>query len=324
MAEIRFFWEEPVPVELIYESWSAAFHVDRDKNEWIRMWDWRFRNNPFSVQPLVSYIMEGGVVACFYGVSPIDLMAPDGTTLKSGLMNMGFTHPDHQGKGYYLDLNNEMHNRLNQLGFQTIFGFANHNSHYVYRKYLDWMDIGLLTTFQLSAGKHKLFLDKHTGYTANAVPVDDNLIKILGKYFVTTCAYHCSRVPEYLSWRVQANPYNKYSAIGVFNGSTMAAVAIYKEYDGHAADIMEIFREDIVATDNAAMLKCICQFLIKAGFKKLNMWSNLHTEEHLELEKLGFIETSVTTHFGVIDFGKHEGISDIHNWHYRFLDSDVY
>ena len=50
----------------------------------------------------------------------------------------------------------------------------------------------------------------------------------------------------------------------------------------------------------------------------------LHTEEHLILEKIGFREETVTTHFGVIDFTGQDGISDIRNWHYRFLDSDLY
>jgi hypothetical protein len=54
------------------------------------------------------------------------------------------------------------------------------------------------------------------------------------------------------------------------------------------------------------------------------MWSNLHSTEHVELEKFGFQETVFSTYFGVILFDKIPELAKYKKWHYRLMDSDVF
>lgn len=125
-------------------------------------------------------------------------------------------------------------------------------------------------------------------------------------------------------WRLVNNPAKRYRLLrGSLNGEPVC-YAIYKSYADTDADLMELFfpRDSRIPRETA--LRGLAGHLLASGFKAVNLWSNLHTEEHLILEKIGFREETVTTHFGVIDFTGQDGISDIRNWHYRFLDSDLY
>jgi hypothetical protein len=65
---------------------------------------------------------------------------------------------------------------------------------------------------------------------------------------------------------------------------------------------MEFFYDsEIVKDKNDILIESLnyIQFHRKVD---INIWSNLHSEEHLVLEKNGFMETKFSTYFGVIKF----------------------
>ena len=63
---------------------------------------------------------------------------------------------------------------------------------------------------------------------------------------------------------------------------------------------------------------------MEKGIKKINMWSNLNSEEHLMLEKIGFIECQFNAYFVYYPINIIFNNIDIKDMHYRFIDSDVY
>jgi len=323
MAKVRFFWNDPLDPDQVRLSWCAAFNRSIDTDTWSKVWNWRYQGNPLSEIPMAAYIIDNGMLACFYAVSPVYLITPQGSVIHSGLMNMGFTHPEHQGKGFFQILNTELNNNLHSRGFNAIFGFANHNSHYAYRKYLRWTDIALLTNFELDASHLRYLKTADRAYQVSIVSIDDDLITRLESYCVAEGKYYVARNREYLSWRIKNNPEHNYNGIGIHKGDGLVCCAIYKRYGDYEADIMEVFYQSVTG-NHCDMLFMMSEYLVQLGFRKINIWSNLHSQEHLELEKVGYRETFANTHFGVIDFADNKGITDLRLWHYRFMDSDVY
>jgi len=242
----------------------------------------------------------------------------------AGHMIAGFTNPKFQGKGYYLEMNNQMHERLKTMGFKCLYGLANGNSHYSYRKYLEWKDVALLTNFKLSRNNQKMGLEVDSAYRCNREDLSLDLLHRISSCYVAGDKYHIKRSFASLKWRLLEHPVNDYYCITTFKGNSVLAYTIIKPYLSEEADIMEIFytSEDLLGLPS--ILTAIAGFLLNNGYGFINVWSNLFSDEHLTFERIGFTESMASTYFGVINFADLSDIDSIHKWHYRFLDSDVY
>lgn len=320
MAKVQFFWEHPLPYEQIVESWSAAFNRKFDPANW----QWWLEDNPLGDKILAAYILEGRTLACFYAVSPRTIVSPQGKFLKSGLMNAGFTHPAYQGKGYYLRMNEALHDKLKAMGYNCIFGFANHNSHYSYRRYLGWEDLGLLTCFRITSATAKSRWLARSELSTEVISSADIDLEDMSYFFVTGDKYHILRSMDFLHWRLLDSPLHDYQFLAITKAGEILAYAVFKLYQNAESDIMEIFVNPDCLNQQGEILSAVTKYFLDSGYGSVNLWSNLFSDEHLILEKLGFREIEANTYFGVIDFSGNVGVSDIHNWHYRFLDSDVY
>jgi len=323
-SEVNFYWEKPIDPLLIKVAWEDAFSRKISNEQWIQLWDWRFLNNPFSDKIIAAYVLKSNTIACFYAVSPMLLLLPDGSIVKTGLMNMGFTHPQFRSKGYYIEINRQLNDQIKDMGFQCIYGFANNNSHYSYRKYLQWKDISLLTNFQLFKNNVKNTNDHMQDISSRLINLSDELIMCISNYVVTQRKYHILRSFDMLKWRLLDHPLNDYNCIITYQGESILAYTIFKTYMNNEADIMEIFYPSSEVNYLSSVIFSIIDCLLKKGYKYINIWSNLYSEEHLILEKIGFQEQLANTYFGVISFSNLGEIISSQNWHYRFLDSDLY
>lgn len=320
MLEVSFFWERPLPYELLGASWSAAFNKVFDSD----LWRWWLEGNPLIDKILAAYILDGETVACFYTVSPRTLLSPSGNILKSGLMNAGFTHPQFQGRGYYLQINRALHEKLREMDFDCIFGFANHNSHYSYRRYLGWEDVGLLTNFQLRRKLVKKNCFAQPATCSEVIPLSQDILYELASFQVTGERFHIQRGYEYLDWRLRENPNRNYRCLATRIDGQVFSYTVFKTFGNNEADVMEIFYRPEASSRQEELLTAITGSFLDAGVEAINLWSNLYSDEHLVLEKIGFREAEANTYFGVIDFGYMPGLSQCRNWHYRFIDSDLY
>jgi hypothetical protein len=319
LEQVKFFWEEPVDLSLIASSWEAAFKRKFAYDEW----EWRFINNSYISDIYSSYITVKGLLASFYAVSPLALVTPEAEKLKTGLMVAGLTHPEFRSKRYFVQTIEELNRVLSQKGFDFIFAFANHNSHYSVRKYLNWQDIGIITNFTLNTAS-ATSMQSNTAFSVTDLPLTGDLTEKLSHFIVCSDKYHVDRSSVYLNWRILQHPTKKYRAAGVWLGSELRAVVIYKSYNATEADLMEIFYAEESDLASEHILSALVAFLTRNGASKLNIWSNLFSDEHLCLEKLGFAEDRFSAYFGLIKLNNQSVSTQISDWHYRFLDSDVY
>jgi len=87
---------------------------------------------------------------------------------------------------------------------------------------------------------------------------------------------------------------------------------------------MEVFTENKKNINYKGIFNILVEIFFAGKVNRINIWSNLYTEEHIQLEKLGFRETYFNTYFGIIPFKNYKEIFDVRNWHYRFIDSDLF
>jgi len=319
VVDVKFFWEEPVSDKFVAQSWEAAFKRPFDYAEW----NWRFRSYPGEPDIYAAYVLEEGMVACFVAHTPLVLTTPEHNKLKAGLMLMGFTNPAFQGRGLFTEMSHKINDKLENIGFDYLFAYANNNSHYTNRKHLNWNDVGILTNFCLNRQAVKS-LKPSAAFTAEELPLTLELLKELAENAVCKDKYCLERSEDYLVWRTINHPVNVYKAIGIYDNNMIKAVCIYKVYNQSEADIMEIFYKDATEPHKEQMLACLTAHFLEQRIDTVNIWSNLYSDEHLHLEKIGFREDRFSTYFGIIRLGNKTISTDIRDWHYRFLDSDVY
>ncbi len=321
--KVEFFWERPINFDLIAKIIIESSEEKVDKNRLRLLWEWRFLNCPSKDKIYASYIMENNEVATFYAISPISFNIND-NSFNTGLAVWGLTNPKFRGKGYYSELYKATQEKLKDDGFNFLFAFDNHNSHYPEVKYLGWKDIGLLTEFSLLSLKVKQKLVHNSKHKVIFEELSEEKITKLSKMAVTQKKFSFQRNYEFLKWRLMDNPINHYFTCNCYFCEKLLASAVLKSYQECEIDIMELFYDNDSFQEYNTILNDIISFILEKGFKKINMWANLNSEEHLMLEKIGFIECQFSAYFVYYPINQMYDISNLKDWHYRFIDSDVY
>lgn len=322
--KVRFYWEEQIDPELIRQAAVAAYGMEDDKEKWHKLWNWRFENCHLSDRIYAAYVLEHNTVACFYAISPLTILRDDGSTLKAGLAIWGFTHPDYQGRGYYSEMYQQTQRTMADLGFDCLLAFDNHNSHYPEVKYLGWGDIGVLNNFSLACTSVKPPSTKADDAAIMDHELDAGFLQRISTFQTTTARHHIQRSFDYLKWRLLENPVNTYRARSLYRGGELLASVIYKHYLETELDIMEMFQGDLLESEVDKYLHRLIYDLAITEARQINLWSRLQSPEHLLLEKIGFQERCFSTYFVCNPMHMDKDILDIRNWHYRYLDSDVY
>ncbi|MBS4014242.1 MAG: GNAT family N-acetyltransferase [Bacteroidetes bacterium] len=305
----------------IKAAWESAFKRTFPDG----YWDWRFNNNPIERRVIAVYAQIEDFIAAYYAVSPVEIFIK-GQKHKAGLMNMGFTHPSYQGRGYYKEINNLLHKQLKKEGYKLCFGFANHNSHYTYKKHLGWTDLAVLSfmTKKVAQDDKKTAIQESSDVKFQIKPLCEKSILRMKNFVVTHKPIQLARTENFLKWRLLINPTNRYFTVEVKYRNSVSAYMVFKKNNYNNIDIMEFFVDAENFKIKEFMLVEAIRFLEEAEKCNLNIWSNLYSEEHLELEKIGFRESEFSCYFGVINFSNNSEIENIKNWHYRFIDSDIF
>jgi len=315
MENIKFYFEKALDIDKIAEVFKLSFNQDFD----VEYWKWRFLNNPNDDKVFISYIEEGDDLAAYYAVSPCELRIKD-ETHKIALSNMTMTHPDYRGKGYFTMLANALYEQLKINGYLGVYGFANANSHYGFRKHLNWQDLAMLNIFKV---KPETFRGSRLNMENIEFSVHDfepAHLDGIENMSVSDAAVMVNRNRDNYIWRLGDIPTQNYQTLIIKKNNKIAARVFFKFY-GEEIDIIEFLyskenKEDLLLNG--------IFFLIKEYNMSVNIWSNLHSNEHLILEKHGFEETAFNTYFGIIPLQENSLMSDFKNWHFRFYDSDIF
>ena len=134
--EVSFYEDTPIDINLIRDTYQAAFRNPFNEINW----NWRFSENPCTDKLKIAYIIKKGKLASYYAVNPMDISL-NNRPFKAALSLMTMTHPEFAGQGLFIKLASALFNNLKEDNFTSVYGFANSNSHYGFRKYLSWHDL---------------------------------------------------------------------------------------------------------------------------------------------------------------------------------------
>ena len=319
LKNIRLYHECPVPLSRIAETYALAY----GRPFWADYWTWRFLCNPFSDRVYIACLLEEDVLASYYAVSPARLLIRGQGEYKVALSNMTMTHPTYRGRGCFREVAQVLLEQLEQDGYLGVFGFANHRSHYGFRKYLNWRDLFVTTLFTLRREKTvNCIRVAYGGPLFEQGPVDLQILREATELSYSGLPVSLQRSYEGLKWRLFDHPRQKYRYLRIRRGDA-TGILFYKRY-GQAIDIMEFFYAGEPGPTGGKLLAEAAASLATTEDRDINLWSNFHSQEHLYLERAGFEESAFSGYFGFIPLSKDADIPNPEEWHIRFLDSDVY
>ena len=321
MIEFHNFESQPISVTEITQLFQSSFNIKMDE----AYWKWRFENNPVSKDITIVYATDEGKLVAYYAVSPVNMINSNGEKVKMALSNMTMTHPDYQGRGLFKSLATQLFDGLKTKGYVGVFGFANSNSHYGFRKNLGWKDIAALNVFTLSRGTFRDFLIKKPldlNFEINDTSAFDlSGLKKLSR--IETGCFHSEILANEYNWRFNSIPTNNYKYIEAKLNNQVVGHVVFKQY-GDDLDLMEYWFGDQSEVSKNDLLPYLIQYLVQNYSGDINFWSNLHSSEHLVLEKFGFQEKGFNSYFGAIPFTDNADFLELEKWHYRFTESDIF
>jgi len=276
MANIEFYFDKALNIDLIAETFQSAFGQEFN----FEIWKWRFLQNQNDDKIFISYIIEDGKLAAYYAVSPA-IVSFNGKQQKVALSNMTMTHPDFQGKGYFKLLANELYAKLKENNYIGVFGFANANSHYGFRKYLNWHDLAMLNIFKTTPETFRPFLIREKEKLVfEEYPLNQVTVELLKETSVSDNKIEVNRDLNNYFWRLVSIPEKKYQLLLTKNENGEELILVFKLF-GNEIDIMEMFYKNRQGSDSQQLLGGAIDYLISIYKNPINTWSSLQSDEHL-------------------------------------------
>lgn len=319
MIEILDYDKTPLDVGEIQELFFRSFNQQITEE----YWSWRFKNNPNSEKVYIVYAKDADLLVAYYAVSPVRIQTPNGERMVA-LSNMTMTHPDYQGRGLFKQLANRLFDLLKEDQFDGVFGFANNNSHYGFRKNLGWTDISVLNVLSCSSDQFRSHILKvNESFDINLSTTEKSNLSAFDSFSRTKQPISTVLDSDVYHWRFNSIPNKTYKCVELSIDQTVLGHVVFKEF-GDDIDIMEYWYKENNWVDKNTGLIHILNFIFKNYSGSINIWSNIHSSEHLILEKFGFQETHFNSYFGFIPFTDNVDYLQLSNWHYRFTDSDIF
>jgi len=314
MTEIRMY-REGDEIEII-----KLFRLAFGKEMSLDYWSWRYRDNPFGIEPLICLMFENNQLIGHYAVFPIEMIVKSQIELSAFSMTT-MTHPEHQGKGIFKTLALHLYEYIqNKFGINLIWGFPNVNSHYGFIKNLNWKDVGLLSNLKL------ILIDKFELTSNDKFELFNNFNIATVDSTNSSKLIKVNKTNKYLNWRYFENPENKY--FGIREKSNPNDFILFKFFN--LGDIRELDIVEIEFDNNLSTLILLIQTALKFCLENnnevsgINVWCNLHSKNYSLFEKVGFKPSLPLTYLGYRDSRLGQEQYSFSNWDLVMGDSDVY
>ena len=276
--------------------YELCFHQPMDIEEV----KWRYFQNP-QKDVVACFAFDQGELVANYSVSPVSLFYR-GKVIKAAQSLNTMTHPNYMGKGLFVALATEVYLFLKHKGYELVWGFPNYISNRTFLTRLDWKDVFVVPTIEVSLEK----LKNHT-FGVNVVG-DDKLQLDYTSCLSNHDVIQVNKSNEYLYWRYVMHPHIEYKVFAYsIDGVNATSRIICKEYK----DILNIV--DYSIRDNnelEQLLSSVIAYANSLDKNKITIWAKLGDVMHLALEAYGAKNTLPITYFGVCLF--HEGMEDIY------------
>jgi hypothetical protein len=289
-----------------------------------KFWKWRFLDNPVN-KVMIKLMWDEDLLVGHYAASPVNLIC-EGNEILTALSMTTMTHPDYAGKGIFSQLAEELYRtEFENTELTAVWGYPNNNSHYAFLKNLQWSNLEAVPTFSLNVQK----IQKITSARIKQVESFTEKQVLASKQVSEGYSVKLDKSLEYLEWRYSNHPENNYQLfeceIGDF--SYFVVTKVFPSFDvdeKFEVDILEfnIPNDGILISE---FLSEINEFYQTYDLLKFNLWLPLNDSKHITLEKLGFVNTTPITYFGirVLD-SKITPLLDTRNWDYSMGSSDIY
>lgn len=295
------------------ESFNELFRIAFKRDIHPEFLKWRYIDNP-SDDLLVAVAIENGKIVANYSASPVELYC-DGKKYNTALSMTTMTHPDFNGMGLFTKLTELLYAEMTRKDYSLIWGFPNDNSHGIFKKKLEWMDIYEIPTFVLELPEVRHNQEENSfeyGF-------DSSFGKVVN--FPKEGQYQVHKNGDYYRWRYLNNPINEYYNYYLKDSNIYRANIIYKNF-GDNIDILEI--NGLTDGDKITLLKQLINILKEQGKGKISCWLNVNDSLHSTLERIGFYNTAPITYFGARKLDNNININSFKLWDISMGDSDVY
>ena len=284
-------------------------------------WKWRFLENPFTEDIFIDLMWSNGILVGHYAVSPVEMII-ERSLRKTALSMTTMTHPEYGGKGIFSRLAASIYKKLKDNKYEMVWGFPNNNSHYGFKKNLDWKDIGI---HPMQSLPFELVLNKEFPSPKYKLVNDfsDTLVDLLN---ISHSKVHINKTREFLKWRYIHNPAIDYKIIILEDEKAIVVYKIISSFsvsEKFEVDIMEInFDTDINKLKQ--LLLAIIENEANHSITKFNLWNNLFSDHQILLEKVGFRFTTPLTYLSYRSFTGNDTPGYLSNWELSFGYSDVF
>jgi len=287
-------------------------------------WKWRFIDNP-NKQVMIKLMWDNNRMVGHYAVSPLK-MNVEGENILSALSMTTMTHPEYAGKGIFTKLAEALYtDKYQNANLKAVWGFPNNNSHYAFINKLNWVDVSPITTRSLAIEKIK-----------NKSSLNSSVVSSFSNQHIKTheelTANHKIKTDksiDYLTWRYLNNPVNEYTIFELRSAThhyyAVAKVfASFSEKGKYEIDVLELqFPEDEGLISE--LMIAIKEYYSTYALLQINIWLSANDVKNNIIEKIGFVNTSQTTYFGIrILDSQYAVLGKSKEWHNSMGDSDVY
>ncbi len=279
-------------------------------------WNWRYRDHPAG-DPMVMLAWDGDRLAAHYAASFAPLLV-EGEPVLAALSMTTMTHSDYRGQGLFEKTASALYDEIAGRGVQAIWGFPNRNSNIPFRAKLSWHGIADVPVLVRELREGEVFAS-HDAVEMDAITAGFDAAGRIA------AGIRADRRHDYLAWRVDRNPLNRYIRLALpgADGRAVAGYAILKSWKDTEFDLVALEAGD--AGDCAKLVAASLAAVQKRGGAKVNCWSLAHRPERIALERAGFAPVGLTTNFGGRGFGPAlAALPRADQWKIDMLDSDIY
>lgn len=315
--KINLFEQESFSFELIRDLFEKVYNrrIDLDYLHW------KFMHNPFEETPNIAYIMDSNRLISFYSVSETRLKHGN-KEFKCGLLSSAMTDPEYAGQGLFAKMEVYLHDHMfNNKQLSFLYGFANHNAHRIHRKYAGWKDICILNSFYLNSELLNIDIEELKNFSYCVRGIHEFDLQSVKEIIDKNVIYGFTRSIEFLDWRLK-DPRNEYKILEISSNLNrdIFGILIFKEYNG-CIDIMDFFNLEKYIDFSEIISNALKYLALKRYSKGFYVWLNLHSEEHVIFERIGFKENTFNTYFGYISDNLTINSEKLR---FSFIDSDVF
>ena len=256
----------------------------------------RYYENPYGDASII-FAEDNGKLVASVASQPMQVYC-DGKVYDANTRLNGMVLPEYSGRGLFQSVMSAMCQKHTQSGRPFCYAFPHYTTNKALSANLGWTNVYEVPTMQATLPENNNFASLDTA-GVKKVCADD----IKWEPTAKICVY---KTTEYLKWRYENNPINKYEIVKAEDGSWM----IYKPYKDEL-NLVELHHKS--GEGLKQLLYYAYKLSAQSGYTKISTWAHINTEKHHLLEKFGFRLAAPIRFFATKKFSD-EVEFDIHDW----------